>query len=107
WAPSWQNADAALAAEPAPVCLGVRDGDAVQGYAVLLPESGSIAQIGVAPGFRRQGVGARLVLGCRAELAGGALRLINAEAGDAGFAAFVTAMGGEPTVAQLELLKPL
>jgi len=104
WSPTWQNNDAAMErVEDGIHCLGVRDADGLAGYAVLLRATGAIAQIAVRPDRRRAGVGRALIEGLFPVLDGKPSRVLNADASDAGFAAFMTALGAEPMVGQREL----
>jgi len=100
--PSWQNSDASIARARDPHILF---GDA-QGYAILFPSSGDLAQFAVRPDARRQGVGTRLLQSADA-LAGKPLRIMNVDERDAGIAAFLERSGAKKIVRQLELIRSL
>lgn len=101
-APSWQNSAASIARADDPhVVLG----DA-NGYAIVFPGSGDLAQLAVRREARRRGVGARL-LNAAASAAEKPLRIINVDDRDAGIAAFLEHAGAMRTVRQLEMTRPL
>ncbi len=106
WKPSWQNSDDAITAVAETTrCVGCFTEGRLVAAAVLFAESGTVAQVGVHPLHRRQGL-------CSAMLAhlgeaAPALRLINADARDEGFAAFMVNIGARRTLSQLELLRSL
>ena len=100
--PSWQNSDGSIArAKARYVMLGDEDG-----YAIVFPESGDLAQLAVRRDVRRRGTGTRL-LQCAAALAGKPLRILNLDDRDAGIAAFLEHHGARRTVRQLEMIRPL
>jgi ribosomal protein S18 acetylase RimI-like enzyme len=100
--PSWQNSDASIARAKAPhVTLGNEDG-----YAVVFPGSGDLAQLAVRRDARRRGIGTRL-LRSAAAVAGKPLRILNVDESGGGIAAFLEANGAKRTVRQLEMIRPL
>jgi ribosomal protein S18 acetylase RimI-like enzyme len=108
WQPSWQNANAALdAAGDNLLCLAAWEGAQLAGYLALYPDRASVAQIAVHPGLRRRGLGRALLSAAGGALGAGDLRVINADAGDAGFAAFMAACNARPLVQQFEMSMPL
>ena len=107
WPPSWQNDDASLLAiEDRLTGLSVEEDGTPVGVAAVLA-NGTLGRIAVRPDRRRRGIGTALVRAARARGAASGLRLVNADAADAGFAAFVAATGARPTVGQLELAMDL
>ncbi|MCV6586843.1 MAG: GNAT family N-acetyltransferase [Marinibacterium sp.] len=108
WAPSWQHSDAPLTAAGADgTCIcATRAGDLL-GYVAMLSRTRTVAQIAVAPKARRCGIGRALMAAAQRHGAGGALRVINYDADDRGFAAYLRACGAEPIEGQFELIMPL
>lgn len=97
-APSWQNSTASIRrARDRFEILGDDDG-----YAVLFPSNGDLAQLAVAPTARRRGAGTRL-LRAAATLAGKPLRILNVDDRASGIAAFLEAAGARRTIRQLEM----
>lgn len=108
WAPSWQNADAALDAIADDLrCFAVREGAQVVGYSVVNPGTGAVFQLAVGKGHRRRGLGRALVHHVQATLPGKALRFINMDQGDPGMRGFMTGVGAVETAGQFELKMPL
>ena len=100
--PSWQNSDASIARAREPhVILGDADG-----YAVVFPASGDLAQLAVRREARRRGIGTQL-LNAAAGVAGKPLRIVNVDERDAGIAAFLEHAGAIRTVRQLEMTRSL
>ena len=107
WRPSWQNTDEAVARlGDRLVCLAVETAGETAGYTVVEPETGTLFQIAVNPRYRYKGIGTALIAGA-AERAKAKLRLLNAEAGDKGFARFLERLGAEKSVLQFEMRKEL
>ncbi|MEM7525501.1 MAG: GNAT family N-acetyltransferase [Pseudomonadota bacterium] len=103
WAPTWQNDLRSLQrVEGDALCLAVFEGGRPVAYAALLTPTGTVADIAVRPDRRRHGLGSALLGAARKRMDGRA-RLLNADGDDAGFAAFMTAIGGAETVGQFEL----
>jgi ribosomal protein S18 acetylase RimI-like enzyme len=102
WSPSWQNSDESIAraSEPRTILTARRDGEDV-GYAVLF-ESGDLAQLAVAPGERRRGIGTALCHAARGRSAR-PLRIINTDARDSGTTRFLESLGGSELVRQFEM----
>jgi ribosomal protein S18 acetylase RimI-like enzyme len=100
--PSWQNAThSILRAHDSYVLLGDDDG-----YAIVFPSNGDLAQIAVRPEARRRGIGTRL-LGEAAAVAGKPLRIMNVDERDEGFTRFLERAGAKKTVRQIEMVKAL
>jgi GNAT superfamily N-acetyltransferase len=100
--PSWQNSTASIARAQSPhVVLGDADG-----YAIVFPENGDLAQLAVRPEARRRGIG-RALLEEAAAVAGKPLRIMNVDERDAGIAAFLEKAGAKRTVRQLEMVRSL
>ena len=100
--PSWQNSTASIARAKAPhVILGDENG-----YAVVFPDRGDLAQLVVRREARRRGIGTRL-LEAAAEAAGKPLVILNVDDSDAGIAAFLEHAGAKRTVRQLEMVRSL
>ena len=100
--PSWQNSTASIARAKAPrVILGDENG-----YAVVFPDRGDLAQLVVRREARRRGIGTRL-LEAAAEAAGKPLVILNVDDSDAGIAAFLEQAGAKRTVRQLEMVRSL
>jgi ribosomal protein S18 acetylase RimI-like enzyme len=100
--PSWQNSTASIQrARDRPVVLGNDDG-----YALLFPSNGDLAQLAVRPGRRRQRLGTRL-LHAAAAFAGKPLRIMNVDDDDEGIARFLELSGAKRTVRQIEMEREL
>jgi len=97
-APSWQNSTASI--RRAHDRFEVIGGD--DGYAVVFPSSGDLAQLAVAPTARRRGLGTRLLRDA-ATIAGKPLRIINVDDRASNIAAFLQAAGARRTIRQLEM----
>lgn len=107
WSPSWQNSDESLRRAPEPiVTILLEEGTDVAGYAVLCPVSGDLPQFGVAPRFRRGGVG-RELLACARRESTAPLRIINADGSDQTTRAFLGALGARGTFGQYEMTRRL
>ncbi|QPH55688.1 GNAT family N-acetyltransferase [Pontivivens ytuae] len=107
WHPTWQNdRHAVRRIEPQTITLVIRQDGAPIAFATLLKPNATIAQIAVHQDHRRRGHARRLVAALTAR-AQTPLRIINADARDAGFRAFVDALGGKRTVGQLALHRAL
>lgn len=105
WPPSWQNADAAIAADPGKLhCASIWRDERLLAYGIS--DGVTLMQIAVRPEERRKGMG-RAIVAALAERAEGSIRLLNADAADKGFDAFMAATGAEKDVLQLELHKQL
>lgn len=108
WLPTWQNDDAALARVKEDVsCLALRDARGLAGYAALVHTTNTVAQIAVRPDRRRAGLGRALLEGMLAQQQGGTARIINADARDETFAAFMEALKARPIVSQHGLVGKL
>lgn len=108
WLPSWQNSnDSIKAVADAVRCFCVKDDNRLNGYAVLVPNSGSLLQIGVHPDARRQGIGTSLINHAIAAAPNGQLRLVNVDASDDGFAQFVQSLPATQTQGQFALAMAL
>jgi ribosomal protein S18 acetylase RimI-like enzyme len=100
--PSWQNSTASLRrADDRYAVLG--DGD---GYAVVFPSTGDLAQLAVRHDRRGRGIGTRLLRQAQA-LAGKQLRILNVDDRDAGIARFLERAGAVKSVRQLEMVRAL
>jgi ribosomal protein S18 acetylase RimI-like enzyme len=86
--------------------LGAFDQNQLVGYAVISPATNRIAQFGVAPGHRGQGIGQGLFFHL-AQKASGPLVVINVEAAAVEVNKFLKAMGFTCFIKQLEMMKPL
>ncbi len=108
WSPSWQNSNGSIdAIADAVRCFCVKDDNRLNGYAVLVPDSGSLLQIGVHPDARRQGIGTSLINHAIAAAPNGQLRLVNADASDDSFAQFMRSLPVKQTQGQFELAMAL
>ncbi|WP_346895072.1 GNAT family N-acetyltransferase [uncultured Roseibium sp.] len=108
WRPSWQNADEAVAnLGDRLVSLTVETEGKIAGYAVVEPESGTLFQIAVHPEYRGKGIGSMLIASAATRCAEVKLRLLNADAADKGFAAFLERLGAKKSVLQFEMRKEL
>ena len=106
WDPSWQNSDAALDRITDDVtAVATFEGGALAGYAALIRPTSVVAQIAVRKDLRRQGKGRALLMALWREAA--ALRILNADAADRGFAEFIRSVGATPSVTQRELISLL
>lgn len=100
--PSWQNSPASIARATDPhLLLGDENG-----YAILFPGNGDLAQLAVRRESRRQGIGTKL-LEEAAGIAGKPLRIINVDESDAGITAFLEQSGATRFVRQLEMRRSL
>lgn len=108
WLPTWQNDDAALARVAEDVaCLALRDARGLVAYAALVHTTNTVAQIAVRPDCRRAGLGRALLQRMLAERQSGMSRIINADARDEKFAAFMAAVQARPITGQYGLIGPL
>jgi ribosomal protein S18 acetylase RimI-like enzyme len=97
--PSWQNTNASIARATDPhLTLGDEDG-----YAILFPATGDLAQLAVRPEARRRGIGTRLLREAAARSTQ-PLRIMNVDDCDAGITRFLEAAGAKRTVRQLEMV---
>lgn len=101
-APSWQNSLASIARATDPHLLLGDD----NGYAILFPATGDLAQLAVRRESRRQGIGTRL-LEDAASIAEKPLRIMNVDQSDAGIAAFLEGSGAMRFVRQVEMIRSL
>lgn len=100
-APSWQNSSASLDAIADHLrCWAAHDTDGLAGYVVVLPDGRTLAQIAIRKDQRRSGLATDLLAACHP---GERLRVINADAGNAGFKAWMHSLGAKRTVSQYEL----
>ena len=100
--PSWQNSTASITRARAPrVTLGDENG-----YVVVFPDRGDLAQLVVRRESRRRGIGTRL-LEAAAQAAGKPLVILNVDDSDPGIAAFLENVGAKRTVRQLEMVRSL
>jgi ribosomal protein S18 acetylase RimI-like enzyme len=100
--PSWQNSLASIARAGAPhVVVGDENG-----YAVVFPDNGDLAQLAVRPGMRRKGMGKRL-LEQAAAAAGKRLRILNVDERHDGIARFLDCAGATRSVRQIEMTRSL
>ena len=100
--PSWQNSTASIGrAADEHITIGDEDG-----YAIVFPGNGDLAQLGVRPEARRRGIGTRL-LEEAAAVAGKPLRIMNVDDSDAGIASFLDRAGATRTVRQVEMVRTL
>ncbi|MGK2859084.1 MAG: GNAT family N-acetyltransferase [Thermoanaerobaculia bacterium] len=103
--PSWQNSDESICRAGDPrVPLVAHDAGGVVGYAMLFPVTRDLAQIAVAGGARRRGIGRALLAAARARC-GSPFRILNIDARDSGTNAFLDAVGATEIVRQFEMLK--
>lgn len=99
--PSWQNSFDAIEAVASDVhCWTVSDTRGLAGYAVVIPETRTIAQIGVRKDRRCEGIAQSLIKACQR---GHNLRLLNVDGRSNDLRAFLQAIGAQPTVPQFEL----
>ena len=105
WSPTWQNSDISIMALSKSVtCFEARAGGRPAGYLALMPSTETVLQIAVHRNFRRQGIGTALLTAATALVEKAPLRLINYDATDDGFAAFLAAQDSQRTEGQFELL---
>jgi ribosomal protein S18 acetylase RimI-like enzyme len=101
--PSWQNENQAIdAVGSAARCIAVLIDALPAGFAAFLPENRTLCQLAVARGHRRKGLGTALLAAVHQET-GGAVRLINVDARDRAFSAFLASRGAEKIVQQYEI----
>lgn len=103
--PSWQNNSLSLEAVANDVhCWVTTDTRGLSGYVVLLPETRTVAQIGVRKDCRRQKIASSL-LGACGDLE--PLRFLNVDGRSDDFKAFLEAAGAQHSVSQFELAMKL
>ncbi|HVR38875.1 MAG TPA: GNAT family N-acetyltransferase [Thermoanaerobaculia bacterium] len=96
--PSWQNSTRSIArAKDDHITIGDEDG-----YAILFPNTGDLAQLAVRREARRRGVATRL-LESAAAIAQKPLRILNADARDEGMEKFLRAKGAKHLIRQIEM----
>lgn len=101
--PSWQNeVEAVDALVPGIKCFVAHADGQLAGYAVVAKETRSLCQLAVMPQHRMKGIASALLDAAQRHL-GGSVRLINVDARDAGFAAFLTSRHAEKKVQQFEI----
>jgi len=99
--PSWQNATASLNCVPDRVkCRAVFDEAGIVGYAAILSDSGTLAQLAVRKDKRRKGIGRALVSAWPDRTA---LRVINADRASNTFRSFMKSLRARQTHGQYEL----
>ncbi len=104
WFPSWQNSDASLSALGEDIaCLCATRAGEIIGFVALIKGTNTVAQIAVARGYRRTGVGRALIRAAMRYASGQPLRVINYSATDKSFVAFLEAHQAQPTEGQFEL----
>lgn len=100
--PSWQNSTGSVArAKDSHVTIGNDDG-----FAIVFPNSGDLAQLFVKSEARRKGLGTRL-LRSAAAIAGKPLRIMNVDDRHEGIARFLEHAGATRIVRQIEMERPL
>jgi len=100
--PAWQNSTGSIErANDEHVTFGNEDG-----YVVVFPNSGDVAQLAVRREARRRGIGTKL-LHAAAMRVGKPLRIMNIDERDRGIAAFLEHSGAVRTVRQLEMVRAL
>jgi|CXWL01.1.fsa_nt_gi ribosomal protein S18 acetylase RimI-like enzyme len=109
WMPSWPGRPGTVerAGEDA-VTVVARADFAPVGHITVVRGASNVAQLAVAPAWRRRGVGRALLAAGAALLpAGTALRYLNVPATDEATAALLRAVGGAFTVGQYEMVRSL
>lgn len=105
--PTWQNTTRVIArAYPDFSAIGLYKENQLLGYVLSNPDTGRIAQFGVLPGYRRQGLGT-LLFAYLARLTTPRLSIINVDAGSPPTLAFLKKLGFNPYVSQVEMGKRL
>jgi len=105
--PSWQNAIASIArAGDEKVILVAIRGDKIGGYAIVFPSRCDLAQLAVAPEYRRRGLGRALLTEAR-QRSSGPLKALNVEAGDTATVEFMRRSGAKELPGQYEMILPL
>lgn len=108
WSPTWQNSFEALSRiEDEVEIRGIYDGDILQGYGAVIRPTTKLAQLAVHRDFRRKGIGSRILAALMAGPGAGGLQVINADARDEGFTAFMEKSGGLAGTRQIVLSLPL
>ncbi len=98
---SWQNSSEAIATVASDVkCWTVSVTLGLAGYVVAIPETRTVAQIGIRKDRRREGIAQSLIAACHP---GDKLRLLNIDGRSNDFHAFLQAISAKPTVSQFEL----
>lgn len=106
--PSWQNdLDSVARAGADLIAFGLfRDGEPL-GYCICEPASGDIAQLAVAPRFRRQGIGSALIRHAIEVTTADSVKAINAETGCESLTRFLGSMNIPVKGKQFEMIKRL
>lgn len=108
WPPSWQNEFGCLArVSDSLICLAIKEADDLRGYGILIRPTATIAQIAVHPNHRRLGTGSLLLTALLSANDSKPVRIINADAGDQAFLAFVRRCNGSEGTRQIVMRKPI
>lgn len=108
WSPTWQNSLHALRRTQDDIEIrGLFDGEILQGYGAVIRSTAKLAQLAVQPQYRRRGIGGLILASLMAGAGSGGLQIINADARDESFKAFVEKNGGQATTRQIVLTRRL
>jgi len=108
WAPSWQNTDTSLAAIADHItCFALSIDTGLSAYAAVSAQSGTVHQLAVREGIRRNGIGAALIRRVQCELPQTPLKFINVQQDDQAFKSLMAHVGAQETIGQFELTMEL
>ncbi|MBT5433434.1 MAG: GNAT family N-acetyltransferase [Alphaproteobacteria bacterium] len=104
WNPTWQNNDDSLMAIKGHLlCVQATDAAGLTGFAAMIPESQTLAQLAVRPDQRRKKLGSAMVARLQELATQKPLHVLNADAGDGSFSHFMTHLVARRTVGQRAL----
>ena len=106
--PSWQNSvESIVRGADGLVVEGAFSGDACIGYVVVDPATGDIAQLAVAPEWRRRGVGSSLMGRAVRKVNVGRIKVLNVDADCGSLSAFLASVGIPEGLAQYAMQRIL
>ncbi|PKV66612.1 ribosomal protein S18 acetylase RimI-like enzyme [Pontibacter ramchanderi] len=106
--PSWQNTDAAFKRNPdQKLVLEAYAEELLVGYVALFPRTGAVAQLGVHPDYRNQGIATALLGEAVRQSKARALLLLNVDQSNTTVATFLERIHLKRFLAQHEMLLPL
>ncbi|TQV74361.1 GNAT family N-acetyltransferase [Denitrobaculum tricleocarpae] len=104
WQPTWQNSLDALGRIRDHIEIqGVYVAEKLAGYGIVIRPTATLAQLAVHPEHRRQTIGTSILAALSLRLDTDSVQIINAEASDSGFAAFVDRCQGVASTRQIAL----
>jgi ribosomal protein S18 acetylase RimI-like enzyme len=109
WEPSWQNSINSIERSlDVKVSVSAFSEGSCVGYGIVYPSNGDIPQLAISKGYRRQGIGTRILHRLCAQIKSGQTgRMINIDASAEGTLGFCKAVGMKKIVNQYEMLLEL